>query len=195
MTIGFDGATKLITLSAGTTTLNVRDLWSRWVDWQAISDNSKYLPAFDTVGGNVVDAVAGTSIPIYCFMQNGWAIKPQEASHTLNVTAGVLLVDGGGDPFVDPDGSFVVRINYSQPVQAITVNTASEVASGVWEHVVESTYTAEQIMRLMGAVLAGTVSGAGTGTETFKGLDTSTNRIVATVDSSGNRLSITTNGS
>lgn len=84
---------------------------------------------FSTVGGDTIDASSGTSIPTYAFLQNGWRVKPQEANHTLNVTGGVLLVAGGGDPFISTTGSFVVRINYSQPVQAITVSTGG--GSGV----------------------------------------------------------------
>lgn len=123
MAISFDGANKLIVLSAGTVGLGVRDLWSRWVDWHALSDNSKYLPAMRSVGGD--DIVAGqTSIPVYTYLTNGWRIRPQEASHTLAVDDGILLVDGGGDPFVPTVGAFNVQISYQQPVQAITVNTA-----------------------------------------------------------------------
>lgn len=118
-----DGPTKTISLTAGTVEMSVRDLWSRWVDWFLTSDNSKYLPAFNQVGGNDIDPGAGTSIPIYIFLINGWKLKPQEASHTLVVNDGILLVDGGGDPFINTTGSFVVRINYQQPVQAITVST------------------------------------------------------------------------
>ena len=65
--------------------MSIRDLWSRWVDWWLIGDNSKYLIAFEQVGGNDIDLTAGTSIPIYAFLKNGWKIKPQEANHTLNV--------------------------------------------------------------------------------------------------------------
>lgn len=123
MSISFDGPTRIATLSAGTTVLGVRDLWSRWADWLTQSDNAKYLPAFSQVGGNNIDLTTGTSIPIYIFIVNGWRIRPQEANHILLVNDGVLVVDGGGDPFINTIGSFMVRVNYSQPVQAITVAT------------------------------------------------------------------------
>ena len=123
MGYNIDGNTKVISLTSGTTEMSVRDLWSRWVDWYLTSDNSKYLPAFTNVGGNDIDTTAGTTIPIYVFMQNGWKIKPQEANHTLVVNDGILLVEGGGDPFNNTSGSYIVRINYQQPVQAITVST------------------------------------------------------------------------
>lgn len=139
MAISFDGAAKIITLSTGTTVLDVMNLWSRWVDWFLTSDNSKYPIAMENLGGNDIDVGAGTSVPIYVFLKNAWVIKPQEANHTLRVGGGILLGSGGGDPFTNTSGSFIVRINYSQPAQAITVSTgggsaptASEIAAEVW---------------------------------------------------------------
>jgi hypothetical protein len=129
MTISFDASTQRINLSAGTVALDVRDLYSKWKEWVQVSDNTKYLPAFSATGGDTIDAGAGTSIPCYAFLLNGWRIKPQEASHTLAVSGGVLLVSGGGDPFVNTTGSFVVRINYSQPVQAVTVSTGGSTST------------------------------------------------------------------
>jgi len=137
--ISFDGPNKIATLSAGTTTLSIPDFWGRWVDWLLIDDNSKYAPTFDYVGGN--ETSPGQFIPVYLFLLNGWRVRPQEANHTLNVTGGILLVDGGGDPFINPLGDWVVRINYSQPLQAITVATGGgggttltkdDIAEAVW---------------------------------------------------------------
>ena len=125
MAIAFDGPNKLITLSAGTTSLNVKDLWSRWVDWFLTDDNSKYDIWMMQVGGDDIDESQGTAIPIYIFLASGVKIKPQEADHTLTVTDAILVVAGGGDPFQDTDGDYTVRINYQQPVQAITVATGS----------------------------------------------------------------------
>lgn len=63
-----------------------------------------------------------------------------------------------------------------------------------WSAVIESGLTAEEILRIVAAALAGKVSGAGTGTETFVGLDGMTNRIVSTVDDNGNRSSVVVDG-
>lgn len=120
--LSFNGNTKEITITTDTE-LNVLNLWSRWLDWYLTGDNSKYAPAMAQVGGDDIDPIAGTSVPIYIFLLNGWKVKPKEANHTLNVTQGILLVYGGGDPFVNPAGAFTVRINYQQPVQALTVST------------------------------------------------------------------------
>lgn len=125
MAFAFDGATKVITLTTGTTSVSVRDLWSRWVDWFLTSDNSKYTPAFVNIGGEDIDATSGIKIPIYAFLMNGWKIKPQEANHTLSITDGILLVNGGGDPFNNTTGSYTVRVNYQQPVQAISFTSTA----------------------------------------------------------------------
>jgi len=116
--IAFDGPNKRINLTS-TTTLSVKELWSRWVDWWLTDDNSKYGIWMLQVGGDDIDEDAGTAIPIYIFLATDIKIKPQEANHTLKVVDGILLVSGGGDPFVNTIGSYVVRINYQQPVQAI----------------------------------------------------------------------------
>ena len=121
MATQFDGTNKIISLGAGTTSISVRSLWSDWIRWHSTSDNSKYLFAFNLVGGNPIDAAAGTYIPFYVYLMNGWKIRPQDSDHTLDVTEGILLVDGGGDPFINTLSNRMVRINYHQPVQAITV--------------------------------------------------------------------------
>lgn len=219
MALTFDGPNKLVILSTGTTSLSVRDLWSRWVDWVLTSDNSKYLPALAQVGGNDIDAGAGTKIPIYAFLQNGWRLRPQEASHTLAVSDGVLLVDGGGDPFVNTTGSFIVRINYQQPVQAISfssgggggasaadiwaygdrqltagVPSAAANAAATWQTALESGMTAAELVRIMLAALTGKTTGIGTPTEHYRDAADTKDRVTATFDANGNRITVAVDG-
>ncbi len=124
-TVTFDGPNKRIICDVGTRSISVVGVYSMWVDWALTGDNLQYLSAFSELGGNDIDADAGTSVPVYAFLLNNWKISPDEASHTLSVTDGIILVDGGGDPFADTVGAYVVRINYQQPVQAITVSSGS----------------------------------------------------------------------
>jgi len=134
VTIQFDGLNKRIILTSGTITLSVPDLWSRWVDWLLVGDNSKYLPAMRVLGGDVRDPVAGTRIPVNVFLLNDWRIRPQDGSHTLVVIDGILEVQGGGDPFVNPAFG-VIRINYQQPVQAIGVSTSGQTVGATVDQV------------------------------------------------------------
>ncbi|MBK7002119.1 MAG: hypothetical protein IPH35_19805 [Rhodoferax sp.] len=132
MAYTFDGSTKRITLPTGMVTLNLVDLHSRWKEW-ILAGNAECLLAFSTVGGEI------TEIPLYLFMQNGWLIVPQSANHTLTVTNGILVGQGGADPFTDPAGSYKIRINRQVPGIAIGYSTtggssgptAAEIAAAV----------------------------------------------------------------
>lgn len=136
MALTFNGAARLI-VRDDTGPLSVRDVWSEWVRWHATGDNGKYPMAFRLLGGDQIDPAQGTAVPFYVYLQNGWAIRPHEADHAFAVTEGVLLVDGGGDPFVPTLGGYAVRVNYQQPVQAISIGqgaaalTAQQIADAV----------------------------------------------------------------
>jgi hypothetical protein len=55
---------------------------------------------------------------------------------------------------------------------------------------IETGVTVRQAMRIMAAVLSGKVSGAGTGVESFTGIDGSTPRVQVTADTAGNRTNV-----
>jgi hypothetical protein len=139
MPVSFDGPNKLIIATPGTTTLNVaEDIYSAWKQWSVLSDNLKYAQALRVVGGD--PTVGANRISGYFFLMNGWKLRPQEANHTLTID-GILLVDGGGDPFVSTLGAYNVRINQITPLQAETIAidsgggtalTPEEIAQEVW---------------------------------------------------------------
>ncbi len=131
MSYSFNGSTKRITLPSGMVTLDLIDLHSRWKDW-VLAGNAECMLAFATVGGEI------TEIPLYLFMLNGWLIVPQSANHTLTVTNGILVGQGGADPFTDPAGAYKIRINRQTPGIAIGYSTnggsgptAAEIAAAV----------------------------------------------------------------
>ena len=66
-------------------------------------------------------------------------------------------------------------------------------ASNPWTEVIESGYTAAQILKLLAAVAAGKLSGAPGGPIAITGIDGTTVRVSATVDSSGNRTAVVYN--
>lgn len=59
---------------------------------------------------------------------------------------------------------------------------------------IESGYSLQQALRVILSALAGKVSGAGTTTISFRSADDAKDRIVATVDSNGNRTNVTLDG-
>lgn len=132
MAITFDPSTKRIVLDS--TSVDVQDIYSRWKEWVQLSDNSKYLPAFRVIGG---DPLGGSLyVSLYCFLLNGWRIRPMESNHTLVIT-GNISVDGGGDPVVSTIGSYRVLVQYTVPERAQAMATsgggasAAEIAAAV----------------------------------------------------------------
>ena len=68
---------------------------------------------------------------------------------------------------------------------------ASGAGGDPWAVTLEGSYTAADLMRLLAAALAGKVSGGGGSTVTFRDMGDTKDRIVATVDTFGNRTAIT----
>lgn len=119
MPIVFDPAAKRIVLDS--TGVTATEIYSRWVDWAALSDNMKYGLVIRQVGSD--DLGSGLSIPPYYFLQGAWRIRPMESSHNLTIT-GNLFVEGGGIPVVSTLGTHQVNVNYTVPVQAQGIATS-----------------------------------------------------------------------
>jgi hypothetical protein len=96
--------------------------------------------------------------------------------------------------YTAPDNAGVTAIKAktdnlpSDPASDTNVNA---VAQDVWSSEIETGYDAKETMRIVSSVLAGKVSGAGSGTETFRDVNDTTDRVVAIVDNNGNRTGIT----
>lgn len=202
MAYTFDGINKLIILSNGTTNLDCQNMYSRWVDWVATSDNSKYLMAFRTVGGDSIGE--GQNISSYFFLMNGWRIRPYEGNHSLAVI-GNLFVEEGGSPFVSTLGNYnvLITLTVSSDSKFATIATGSgvteqdktDIKNLIFSNIVESSLSFDQMLRIIFSVLAGVSSGGGTNLIKFNSIDQDKERIRATVDQTGNRLNIEIDGS
>jgi hypothetical protein len=197
MAITCNPSTKIIQLDS--TSVSVAEIWSRWVDWFATSDNCKYLPAMRVIGGNQVQGAI--YIPSYFYLLDGWRIRPQESNHTLEIE-GNVVVDGGGNPIANTVGTYQVNVRFTVPVQAQAISTtggtgpsAADVADAVFNKMVESGYSFGDLVRIQHSALAGKVTGAGTATERFRSIADNKDRLVVTVDANGNRTAITQDGS
>lgn len=104
-----DNLNRLLILKAGITDIDVEvDLYSDWKEEYLLSDNTKFPPAMRAIGGDPITATQNAGATF--FMINGWRIRPQEASHTLNIT-GNLFTDPAGDSVtVNTLGAFTVRV-------------------------------------------------------------------------------------
>lgn len=122
MAVEFDGENKLILISSGTTTINVKDnVYEPWKQWTITGSNLEYLPAMRAIGGD--PTVSGQFLGSTFFMLNDWRIRSWEGTHELTIN-GNLYVDGGGNPFIPPTGSHT--ITYTRVVSNLVDALGSE---------------------------------------------------------------------
>lgn len=114
--VDFDGVNKIIYVHPEVTTLDIRgDVYTSWVDWVALRDNLKFLPAIRTTG---LDSIGGGVYTgdVY-FLINGWKLSVD--LQKVKVT-GVLYSDDYDTAYYTP--SLVPQ--YPATVSAL-VNTVS----------------------------------------------------------------------
>jgi hypothetical protein len=99
--VNFDGENRLITLGDAASGIDIKtDIYSDWKEWVQLYDNSKFLPALRTIGGDPVGG--GLYAGDLYFLINNWQIvvdKPLSVNGILyNDTVGVspYIIQGGG---------------------------------------------------------------------------------------------------
>lgn len=139
---------------------------------------------------------------------NSLKINASVVDMTLDNTKASPLLLTGGRLYRDDEATIIaaasnsIQVDYS-PVYAIETGvsglTAPEsallTAAGNASMTIETGYTLAESVRLMSSVLAGKVSGAGTGTEVFRDVNDTKDRVTSTVDSAGNRTTVVLDGS
>ena len=116
MAYTFDGVNRLIVLPSGSTTLDIADLYSRWKDWSVTDDNTKFVEAFRTTGGDPL--TPGVTAGAYFFIRNdlGWRIRPAEEDATILVSGNLAPEDSSIPILVPTLGDFSVLLAGLQPV-------------------------------------------------------------------------------
>lgn len=126
MAITFSGPTLRIIIDS-IADLDVQDdLYEAWKEWVLLSDNAKYPPAFDTIGGDAIGAT--TEVAPYFFLRNdlGWKLKAPEATGTIAVEGNLFGRSATEGIFVPPTGPYTVMFN----LLVTSRGTVSVVSSG-----------------------------------------------------------------
>ena len=127
-------------------------------------------------GGYGRDATSGASVDII---------------DTAGSTGNIFLAPDHVVAYATGSGVTAQDITDIAAATAAAVPSASTIATTTVGTAIDGTTTLAESIRLHNSVLAGKVSGAGTGTETFRDLADTKDRVVATVDTDGNRTAIT----
>jgi hypothetical protein len=135
--VTFNGSERLILVDTGNTDINVQiDLYSDWKEWVATSDNSKYLPAFQVLGGDPIST--GVYLGSTYFLENGWRVRPYEGPHQLNIVGNLYTRESGERPVIPTTGSYNILVNMVRSNLVDTIATggssvdAAAIANAVW---------------------------------------------------------------
>ena len=121
-----DGPNKVLTLNdPGLEPVqNAIRVYSEWKEWVRVSDNSKFLRAFDdSIGGNLTNPPE--KISAYVFVRNdlGWRIRPFEANGDTLLEGDLFPFDPGLPLFIPTIGTYNTSIRQLVSSKALAVET------------------------------------------------------------------------
>ena len=181
-----DAATDLVNINIAADTTPLKDIYAAFVYWlftaAGIDDDVAYIDAPDTAN----------------YIMTSMKFR-NTSTDPLKITGGYFYDSTGSvENCVDVSGSS--GNIYPMPEHVVPFQTTgtyaitgdiADIPGYVAGTAVDGATTLAESLRLANSVLGGKVSGAGTGTETFRDLADTKDRVVATVDSSGNRTVVT----
>lgn len=151
-------------------------------------------------GGLIVQLVAAitgsgtvSAADIKAFLQLAAALTGSGVAAGAGTGVGALIAALTGASSMSPTLTGTGAMTADIVVTGTGLTTAN-VGESVWQHLIEAGYTAEQLLRILAAGVAGETSGVGTSTEVYKGVDGTTDRITTTFDLNNNRDTVTLDG-
>ena len=161
----------------------------------------EYVPANVTYFGGSAGSFTSGRPDVNMTYIAGSIVSTSSAQLGVNVVnaAGTGWASGSLTSGVFASGAITADAIAASAIGAseLAADAANEIADALLDRSagVETGYTPRQALRLIMAAELGKLSGAATTTVTIRDVNDSANRIVATVDSSGNRTAVTLNAS
>lgn len=191
MAVTVDWDAKIIYIDRSDMTLVSGTLYELDTDWvrlqlKSLEDDEAGMPFLDTHRHNTQVEVAGVTYARVIEIINGYQIEFTPDEHFT-----VLLAGSNNNFFAD-------EILINNHVSVVSQNSAGLIVTSsggvtpeqVWGKIVETGYSAEELLRVMAAALAGKISGAETTEVSIRDINDTKDRIVAEVDADGNRLAV-----
>jgi hypothetical protein len=172
--------TTLVSSSPDVRSLDVLTLWQNLRDLQDDADGMAYV---DMVRNTPPVTVAGVTLTRVVELVNNFRIQFEDGQYAVNII-------GGNSNIADAVVKNMVSVNTANSAGLVEL-TPTDFDDLMDNQIVEGGLSVREAMRVILAVLAGKVSGAGTTAITFRDTSDTKNRVAATVDANGNRTAIT----
>jgi hypothetical protein len=147
--VTFDGPNRLIIINPGQPAISVKeDIYSSWKEWARLRDNSRFLPAIRTTGGDPINEIQFTGDTY--FLINNWRIFISDATEI----SGVIYSDNFPTPFVTAENAKIVRNTVSNLVQSLGFTGSVDIdASAVWDYLMTDANTPGSVGERLGKLL------------------------------------------
>jgi len=193
ITVDFTVSPRIITVAAPSIVLTIQDLYDTLRDIEKLPRNMSQLILVSAGGKEALGG--GVQVGITLTLQNAklaFAARAGPSFVQCTVSGGNLVAVDSVQVVIDPvqTTAFTQVVIAQSSSATIASGDASATASAVMAEIVETqgSITFQQAMSIVLAALAGETTGLGL---TFKTPDGVATRIVATVDGTDNRTSIT----
>ena len=138
-TATFDGENLRVVIPSVGSYNAQTDIYSDWKVWFKTGNNSRYVRAFDTTGGD--ETVSPETLSNVFFLRNdlGWRLQPPEADGEVRISGDLYGRDEANFPLVVPTtGAFTVAWIFDRSAKARNIVTAgggdpATVAAAVWD--------------------------------------------------------------
>jgi hypothetical protein len=188
MAYSVNWATKVVTVpKADLTVISASpeiyqlDVSQFWANIHGIQDDVAAMPYPDIMRSNAPVVLSGVTYARSVEIINGYRIEFENGAYQVNLV-------GANNNLIDARVQNNVSLTSSNSGGLVQGGAA---AADVWRYLIEGVFSAEELMRVFASALAGKISGGNTATETIRSVTDSKDRIVATVDASGNRTAVT----
>ena len=174
----FDFVASSINVDSGFVTVSCIDLYNAIKEAQASQEGIIYGKIAAASG--LQDLGGGVLVGITVELLGNWQLNFPTGSYVAKVSGGNLVGGPGDDPIAYSAGVQTLLI---QSAASTVVNTSGGGGGDTWETIIESGYTAGEILKVLAAFAAGKTSitslGGGDATVIFRDLGDTTDRIEA----------------
>lgn len=192
MAVTIDWGTKTINIYQSDLTLISGSLYELDTEWlrlqlKALEESEEGMTFLDTHRHATEVTISGVTYARFIEIINGYTVQflPQ-AHYTVRLAGSNNNI---------PDVKVASEVSIVAQNSAGLVVASNMTPAAIWAQELETGFTAEELMKLMAAALAGKLAGAASTTITIRSVDDSKTRITATVDADGNRTAIVTDTS
>ena len=179
MILAIDGAARIIDLDDSTSE-SIPEIYSSFTEQH--KQNLDWLPAFQTLAQLPL-------VPVYLTLINGWKFRQKSTgqAYIKSYKNGFINTDDSSDPFIE-NGGVEPRVRFEQPVLAVGYNSGVS-GQQVWSSQIGGDITAEQLINIIAAAVAGKSSRVGSHF-VFRNAQDTKNMITAQTDGDGSRLTV-----